>query len=65
MTAGNFLRTLPFVIVVSLATLSQMHVSREGFLLAFISGSLTSGVGYLVWYAALQGLTATRAATVQ
>jgi drug/metabolite transporter (DMT)-like permease len=65
MTAGNFLRTVPFVIVVSLATLSQMHVSREGLLLAFISGSLTSGVGYLAWYSALQGLTATRAATVQ
>ena len=65
MTAGNFLRTVPFVIVVSLAMLSQMHVSPKGFLLAFISGSLTSGVGYLVWYAALQGLTATRAAAVQ
>jgi len=65
MTAGNFLRTVPFVIVVSLATLSQMHVSREGLLLAFISGSLTSGVGYLAWYSALQGLTTTRAATVQ
>jgi drug/metabolite transporter (DMT)-like permease len=65
MTAGNFLRTVPFVIVVSLAMLSQIHVSSVGFLLAFISGSLTSGLGYLVWYAALQGLTATRAATVQ
>ncbi len=65
MTAGNFLRTVPFVFVVSLALRSQIRVSPEGFLLAFISGSLTSGVGYLVWYTALQGLSATRAATVQ
>ncbi len=65
MTAGNFLRAVPFGIVVSLSMHSQIHVSPEGFLLAFISGSLTSGMAYWIWYAALQGLTATRAATVQ
>ena len=65
MTTGNFLRAVPFVIIISPVLLSQMHMSPEGILLAFISGSLTSGVGYLIWYTALQGLTATRAATVQ
>jgi len=29
------------------------------------SGALASGVGYAMWYAALPGLTATGAATVQ
>jgi drug/metabolite transporter (DMT)-like permease len=29
------------------------------------SGAITSGLGYAVWYAALGGLTATRAAIVQ
>ncbi|HXH60209.1 MAG TPA: EamA family transporter, partial [Fimbriimonadaceae bacterium] len=29
------------------------------------SGAITSGLGYVVWYHALQGLTATRAAVVQ
>jgi drug/metabolite transporter (DMT)-like permease len=29
------------------------------------SGALTSGVGYAIWYAALRGLRATSAATVQ
>ena len=33
--------------------------------LAIASGALTSGLGYVVWYAALPGLTALRAATVQ
>ncbi len=65
MTTGNFIRSVPFVIVVSLAMHSQIHVSTEGFLLAFVSGSLTSGMGYFIWYSALQGLTAMRAATVQ
>ena len=36
-----------------------------GFLWAALSGSITSGVGYVIWYAALRGLTATRAAIVQ
>jgi drug/metabolite transporter (DMT)-like permease len=36
-----------------------------GFLWAAVSGSITSGVGYVLWYAALPRLTATRAATVQ
>jgi drug/metabolite transporter (DMT)-like permease len=30
-----------------------------------LSGALTSGVGYVIWYAALRGLNATTAATVQ
>ena len=34
-------------------------------LLAVVSGALTSGLGYVIWYAALPGLSATRAATLQ
>jgi drug/metabolite transporter (DMT)-like permease len=36
-----------------------------GIALAIASGAVTSGIGYVVWYAALPGLTATRAATGQ
>lgn len=32
---------------------------------AVISGGLASGVGYAIWYAALPGLKATTAATIQ
>jgi drug/metabolite transporter (DMT)-like permease len=65
MTTGNFLRAVPFSIVLSLALSSRIQVTPEGLLLAMVSGSLTSGVGYVLWYSALQGLSATRAATVQ
>ena len=34
-------------------------------MLAALSGSIASGLGYVVWYMALRGLTATRAAIVQ
>ena len=64
-TTGNFVRAVPFVLVVSLVMLQDVHISAKGVLLAVLSGALASGVGYVVWYAALQGLTATRAATVQ
>ena len=30
-----------------------------------ISGAITSGLGYVIWYMALRGLTASRAAIVQ
>lgn len=64
-TAGNFLRSVPLAVAVSVLASSRAHVSREGALLAVVSGSLTSGCGYVLWYAALAGLSAARAATVQ
>ena len=41
------------------------HWDGQGALLALASGGLASGLGYAVWYAALRGLTATRAAVIQ
>jgi drug/metabolite transporter (DMT)-like permease len=64
-TTNNFIRALPLAILVSLVMLSGSHASTEGVLLAVLSGALASGVGYVIWYTALRGLTATRAATVQ
>ena len=64
-TAGNFLRTVPFALVVAFAMLEAEHITQRGVLLAILSGALTSGIGYAIWYAALRSLTATRAALVQ
>ncbi len=64
-TAGNFARTVPLALAVSLVALPMANVSAKGTLWAVVSGALASGVGYAIWYAALRGLTATRAATVQ
>lgn len=64
-TASNFIRSVPFVLVASLLRLEDVHISTNGLLLAGISGAITSGLGYVIWYAALRGLTTTRAATVQ
>jgi drug/metabolite transporter (DMT)-like permease len=64
-TSDNFLRTVPLVIALLLFALSSLTVTPMGFLWAALSGSVTSGIGYVLWYAALPNLTATRAATVQ
>jgi drug/metabolite transporter (DMT)-like permease len=64
-TASNFLRSIPLALAVSAVMLSRMHASRSGVLLAIASGALASGLGYVVWYAALRSVTATRAAIVQ
>ena len=64
-TTGNFVRALPFAAVLSLIMWRGTSVSGKGILLALLSGALTSGGGYVVWYHALRRLTATRAAIVQ
>ena len=53
------------VLVVLLFALKGVSISFHGILYATLSGALASGVGYVIWYAALRGLTTTRAATVQ
>jgi drug/metabolite transporter (DMT)-like permease len=63
--ARNFVGSLPLALLTSVVTLRSLHASAAGVVLAAVSGALTSGVGYAVWYAALRGLTATRAAIVQ
>jgi drug/metabolite transporter (DMT)-like permease len=64
-TTDNFVRSVPLVLGLGLIMLRDVQVSPQGALLAVVSGSLASGVGYVIWYAALRGLTATRAAAVQ
>ncbi|QQS32600.1 MAG: DMT family transporter [Acidobacteriota bacterium] len=64
-TTGNFVRSLPFAAIALLIYLPQLQISAFGVLLAVISGAAASGVGYAVWYAALKGLTSTRAAVFQ
>src|SRR5262249_32253017 len=64
-TADNFLRTVPLAVGLALSLASALTITPMGFVWAALSGSITSGVGYVLWYAALRGLTATRAATVQ
>lgn len=64
-TATNFVYSVPLVLIVSLFFLHDFSSSPNGLALAVASGAIASGCGYVIWYAALAGLTGTRAATVQ
>jgi len=64
-TGANFLRAVPFALLISLVMLPDLGITARGAGLAVVSGALASGCGYVVWYAALKGLTTTRAAVVQ
>lgn len=64
-TAGNFLRTVPVTLALSLLMFNYISVDATGVLLAVSSGALASGMGYAIWYAALPSLKNTSAASVQ
>lgn len=64
-TAGNFIRTLPIIAVLCLLALSWLEWDTAGVIYALLSGGVTSGIGYAIWYAALPGLAAIQAASVQ
>lgn len=66
-TAGNFLRSLPLLVIPALSLLPSGHlaVSGHGLLYALASGVLASGAGYAVWYGVLKQISAQQAATMQ
>lgn len=66
-TAGACIAATPAVLAVAVVStfISGAHAFDRGIVLAIASGAVASGCGYVVWYAALRGLTAARAATVQ
>ncbi|GAB1379354.1 DMT family transporter [Pararhodobacter aggregans] len=63
-TAGNFLLAVPLVVLACLPV-GWGEASVQGVLLAAVSGAVTSGLGYALWYAVLPGLGAARAAVAQ
>jgi drug/metabolite transporter (DMT)-like permease len=68
-TAGNFLRSVPLVLVLwFLAVLIQreaIHVDAKGVGLAILSGAVTSGLGYAIWYTVLPSLTRAQSGIIQ
>jgi drug/metabolite transporter (DMT)-like permease len=65
MTAGNFTRSTPMAIITSVVAYATVHLDLRGILLALISGVVTSGLGYVLWYKVLRILTTSQASIVQ
>jgi drug/metabolite transporter (DMT)-like permease len=64
-TTGNFVRAIPFAATVSILFLLRLDLDLAGVIYAIISGAVTSGLGYVIWYSVLPSLKAASAATVQ
>lgn len=64
-TAGNFLRTVPLTIALSVLALPWLQLDARGILYAVLSGALTSGLGYVMWYRVLQYIRVMTASTIQ
>jgi len=63
--ARGFLFSVPPALLLAAVTFPVAKVDGTGLLLATVSGAVTSGLGYAIWYRALRGLTAIRAAILQ
>jgi drug/metabolite transporter (DMT)-like permease len=67
-TAENFMRSLAFLVplgVIVVLAGNGLQASGRGVLLAIVSGAVTSGVGYALWYRVLRQIGATQGAIVQ
>jgi drug/metabolite transporter (DMT)-like permease len=64
-TTGNFVRAVPFAVALGILFAPRTYVHLAGITYAVISGAVTSGLGYVIWYSALPRLKAASAATVQ
>ncbi|MBU1696833.1 MAG: DMT family transporter [Proteobacteria bacterium] len=64
-TAMNFIYSIPIVLIAGFLISSPVLITSRGVFAAVISGTFASGAGYVIWYAALKGLSSTRAAIVQ
>lgn len=62
-TAANFVVAMPLLAVLLLGT--GLHAAPSGIALAILSGAVTSGLGYALWYSVLPQLQGQTAAVVQ
>ncbi len=64
-TAANFVVALPITGLVLVGMGGNWHMTGLGYLLAALSGGVTSGLGYALWYRVLPQLSPSVAAVVQ
>jgi drug/metabolite transporter (DMT)-like permease len=61
----NFLVATAMMVPFVLLTLSDLRLTWSGVALAVLSGAVTSGLGYALWYRVLPQLQPATAATIQ
>lgn len=64
-TAGNFILSVPIVLILSLFRQQPAHIESHGVFLALLSGALASGIAYVLWYQLVARLSSVTASTLQ
>jgi drug/metabolite transporter (DMT)-like permease len=64
-TTRNFLRAVSLAAALSIIFLPWARLDSLGITYAIVSGAITSGLGYIIWYSVLPHLKAASAATIQ
>lgn len=64
-TAANFCLALPLVFVAFFLQAGQADITFAGLVLAVLSGAVTSGLGYALWYSIVPQFSASVAAILQ
>lgn len=64
-TTGNFIRTVPMILLAAIPFFPKNQLSNKGVIFAILSGAIASGIGYSAWYSVLKHHTSTRAAILQ
>lgn len=63
-TTMNFIRTIPMTMI-TLLFIDFSSITNKGLVVAILSGVVTSGIGYIIWYKALPLLSNMQAAVTQ
>jgi len=64
-TACNFLAAAPMTVALAFIVSDGWHITSESIVSAAVSGAVTSGLGYVLWYHVVKRIPAFTAATVQ
>lgn len=64
-TASNFLAAAPMTVALAFIVSDGWHITSEGIVLAAMSGAVTSGLGYVLWYHVVKRIPVFTAATLQ
>ncbi len=65
-TCDNFIKATIFIIIFYfIIPIDNISITNSGILLAFISGSLTSAIGYVIWYKVLPQIEVFTASIIQ
>ena len=64
-TTENFLKTIVFLLIFFVLFVDSINITAYGIFLAFISGGIASGIGYVLWYKILKDMEIITASVIQ